>query len=147
MTNRGVYPLDPTTNVGKFRLGRGDVTSVPLSPVESGYQDYAKYSDDEITQYLEMGLDSVNRAIGYSYLQASGAASEQSKTVKDYDLAVDLTKRAEDLRKTAAYYFELADQQDALTGDSDAFVIVDTGDDSTLRTRIEAFPYWPGAVG
>lgn len=147
MANRGVYPLVPTTDVGKFRLSRGDVNSVPLDPVEPGFQDYALYSDDEITVFLEQGASSINRAIGYSYLQASGAASEQSKTVKDYDLAVDLTKRAEDLRKTAQMYFDLADEEDLINGIDDEFLITDTGTDKGLHQRIEAFPYWPGLAG
>jgi len=144
MANSGVYPLDPDTLVGAWRLAYGDVTSVPFDPVVPGFQDYTDYSDDEIAQFIVMGGDSQNRAIGYAYLQQAGAASRQSKTIKDYDLAVDLSKRAEDLRKTAKWYFDLADIEDANSGLEDEFLIVDTGTSDGLYDRIEGFPYWPG---
>lgn len=83
MSNRGVYPVDPLTPVGQFRLASGDVISVPLTPPEVGFQDYRMWSDDEITVFLSQGGDSVNRSIGYAWLQASGAAALQSKSVKN----------------------------------------------------------------
>lgn len=144
MSNIGVYPLDPDSLVGQFRLGFGDVNSVPLNPVVSGFQDYTNYSDDEILQFLIMGGDSTNRSIGYAYLQASGAAARRSKTVKDYDLAVDLTKRAEDLRKTAEWYFKLAVAEDFVDGAAEDFLIVDTGNDRDYYEQVEGFPFWPG---
>lgn len=144
MSNSGVYPIDPLTPVGQFRLASGDVISVPFDPVQAGLQDYRMWSDDEIEQFLVSGGDSTNRAIGYAWLQASGAAALESKTVKDYDLAVDLTKRAEDLRKTALFYFNLADQEDSIAGLDEAFEIVSTGTDRDYIDRIEGFPYWPG---
>lgn len=144
MSNSGVYPIDPLTPVGQFRLTSGDVISVPFDPVQSGLQNYRLWSDDEIESFLVSGGDSMNKAIGYAWLQSSALASQQSKTVKDYDLAVDLTKRATDLRKTAEFYFGLAAQEDSIAGLDDAFEIVDTGTDRDYVDRIEGFPYWPG---
>lgn len=147
MANVGIYPLDPTTDVGKFRLLFGDTISVPLDPVVPGFHDYTNFSDDEINQYILAGSGSLNRGIGFAYLQAAGAASIQSKSIKDYDLSVDLTKRAEDLRKTAQFYFDLANDEDANAGLTDEFLIVDTGTDRDYWNDIEAFPYWPGLQG
>lgn len=132
--NIGVYPLDPTSEVGKFRLATGDVTSVALDPPVAGYESYSINSDDEIENFLAMGGDSQLRGIGYWYLSMSGAAARESKAVKDYDLQVDLTKRSNDLRATAMTYFSLADEEDANAGLSEAFEIVPTG---------EPYPYWP----
>jgi len=145
--NKGVYPLDPLTLVGQFRLASGDVISVPFDPVQAGFQNYTYWSDDEIAQFIVLGGTSQNRAIGYAWLQASAGAALASKTVKDYDLQVDLTKRSEDLRKTAQFYFDLAEGEDVIAGLDDAFEIVNTGTDRELWTGVEGFPYWPGLRG
>lgn len=147
MSNPGAYPLDPNTNVGKFRLLVGDVNSVVLAPPVSGQQDYTTYSDAEIEVYLSLGGDSIFRAAGLSQMQAADAAAEQSKSVADYDLKADLTKRATDHRDNAKMWFQLADAQDATSGDGSYFDIVDTGTDVGLYDGIEAFPYWPGFRG
>jgi hypothetical protein len=149
MPNIGIYPLNPLTDVGQFRLVYGDTQSVPLSPVVPGFQDYTFYSDDEITAYVAMGGDSVARAIGFAYMQAAGAAAMQSKSVADYDLKVDLTKRSEDLRETALMWFGRADDADDLTGANEYFNITDTGTDRDYWDSewVEGFPYWPGLAG
>ena len=123
--NPGVYPIDPLTTTGQFRMLFGDVTSVAYDPVETGFQNYTNYSDAEIEQFLLQGNDSISRAIGYAYSQAAGAAAMQSKSIADYDLRVDLTKRAEDLRKMAEFWFDKAKDEDALTGADEFFEIVE----------------------
>jgi hypothetical protein len=148
MANSGIYPLDPTTDVGKFRLLFGDTASVPFIPATPGLQDYTDYSDAEIQQFIISGGGVLNRGVGFAYLQASGAAARESKAIKDYDLSVDLTKRAEDLRKTAQLYFDMADLDDANAGISDSFIVAPTGtSDDLWQDDIEGFPYWPGLRG
>jgi hypothetical protein len=124
--NPGIYPIDPLTAVGQFRLAEGDVYSSPYSPVEPGFQNYGELSDAEIEGYLALSADNVPRGIGMYYLSLSGQAAKRSKTVKDYDLAVNLEKRAADLRATAQIWFDRADANDALSAE-DAFEIVPTG--------------------
>ena len=70
----------------------------------------------------------------------------QSKIIKDYDLHVDLTKRAADLLAAAKFYFTLADQQDAISGLNDDFEIVDTGTSRDLihNAELTGFPYTLG---
>lgn len=121
MTNRGVTPVDPDTLVGQFRNAYGDTQYVPLDPPELGYGDYTELSDDEIEGFLLQGSDNVNRAIGYYYIRLSGEASKLSKLTKDYDLTVDLTKRANDLRETAKIYFDAAAAEDVVSGATDLF--------------------------
>lgn len=125
MSNPGVYPLDPSTPVGQFRVAYPDKNSVPLDPVVSGQQDYEKFSDLEIEGFLALGGGSILRAIGYVLLQKASAAAEESSVVRDYDLSIDLTKKAADLREQAAEYFALADQQDS--AGEDAFTVVRIG--------------------
>src|SRR5690606_17483195 len=86
---------------------------------------YTMFSDAELEQFIATGDGSVTRGAGYAYLALSAQAALESKSVKDYDLAVDLTKRSGDLRETALMYFGLADSSDA--GAEDAFLIVPTG--------------------
>lgn len=125
MVNKGIAPLDPATPVGQFRLAFGDAESTDLDPVEAGFGDYKFWSDVEIEGFLVQGRDSTNRAIGYAWLKLSGAAALESQSVKDYDLAVDLTKRAGELRATAQYYFGLANDDDVFDGVNDAFDLFD----------------------
>jgi hypothetical protein len=124
--NPGVFPLDPETPVGQFRVLYGDVYSTPYDPVEPGFQNYEELSDAEISGFLAQGNDSVKRAIGYYYLSLSGTAAKEAKSVKDYDLSVDLTKRAADLRATAQVWFDHANADDDASQE-DAFEIVPTG--------------------
>jgi len=136
--NPGVYPLDPDTKVGQFRLVYGDTQSEPYDPVEAGFQNYSELSDAEIEMFLAQGDDSVNRAIGFYYMRLAGDAAKQSIRAQDYDLVADLTKRAADLRATAAWWFDQADAEDA----EDAFEIVPmVGGCSCHR---EASPYVVG---
>lgn len=125
--NPGVHPIDPLTPVGQFRLAYGDIDSAPYDPVEPGFRDYEELSDAEIEVYISQGGDSIARAIGFYYLSLSGQAAKRTKMVKDYDLQVNLEKRAGDLRATAQIWFERADSQDASVAE-DAFEIVPTGD-------------------
>lgn len=122
--NPGVYPLDPTSAVGRFRLASGDTQSVPYEPVVPGIQNYTFLSDAEVEQFLAQGQDATDNAIGYWYLSLAGAAAMQSKSVKDYDLQIDLTKRAGDLRAQAQFYFDRATQ---VAAGAEFFDIVDTG--------------------
>lgn len=140
--NPGTYPLVSTTPVGAFRLMSGDTQSVPFDPPRTGLQNYTFLSDDEIEQFLAQGHAVNSRAIGYWYLSLAGAAAMQSKSVKDYDLQVDLTKRSEDLRRQAQFYFNLAEADDANAGFSEAFFIVPTGRNASYcYHRAEAAPH------
>lgn len=148
MSNHGVFPSDPTTTVGQFRAMYGDLASVPLNPVEVGYQDYTYFSDDEIINFVVQGQGNVIRGTAFAILQSANAASLQSKMVKDYDLQVDLTKRAADLRATATQYFDLADEFDERLGLFDYFNIVDTGTLPNFNDRVGMVPdfYLRGAI-
>lgn len=123
--NPGVYPLDPLTPVGEFRLIYGDTESVPYDPVQPGFQDYEELSDEEIERFISQGGDSVPRGIGYLYLAMAGQAAKKSRSVKDYDLTVDLTKRAADLRAIAQIWFDQADDDDNTAGTNDIFEVFD----------------------
>jgi hypothetical protein len=126
LPNPGAYPLNPNTPTGQFRLLTGDTQSVPLDPPVSGQQDYEKFSDAEIEGYLAAGGDSIPRAIGFAYLYLASRAAMESKSIRDFDLQVDLTKRAADLRAIAQMWFDRADGDDEASAE-EAFEVVPTG--------------------
>lgn len=138
--NIGVSPLDPNTPTGKVRLTIGDVTA---TNVADGLGEYSYFSDDEIAQFLVAGGDSPTRAVGYGYLAWAGQAAAEALAIKDFDLSVDYSKRAEALRKTAEMYFGLADGEDVATGGAEEFLIVDTGTNrSSNRAEGVTYSLW-----
>lgn len=139
--NPGAYPVDLTSNVGKFRALTGDLNSTPYDPVEPGFQNFEKFSDAEIEAYLEQGGNSIPRAIGFAYLYLAGQAAMQSQSVKDYDLQIDDTKRAADLRAIAQFWFDQADEEEVIAGE-EAFEIVPTGTRSGAFIPEGSIPVW-----
>lgn len=134
-----VHPPDPDTAVGQFRFLIGD------TDFDADKGTYARFTDGSITSYLEMGAGNTNRAIGYAYLALSSQAAEKSKSIKDYDLQIDLTRRAKDLRDTAAMWFGLADADDEIGGGSDIFELADIGQRHHLHRAEGA--QWPYPYG
>lgn len=135
MANKGIAPPDMDTNVGQLRVVLGDLDYSPLDPPETGFGNYVKWSDAELTGFLAMtgaGEDqSILRAAGYAFLQLAASAALESKSVRDHDLQIDLTKRAADLRAIAQMYFTQADDLDDSNGSGDIFDIfpmTDEGD-------------------
>lgn len=119
--NPGVAPFDPETAVGRFRILAGDTKWVAYAPDEEGYGNYTYFSDAEIEGFLAIYPESVSRAIGNAYLTLASSAAIHSQSIKDYDLAVDTTKRAADLRAIAQMWFDRADDEDAASGGADIF--------------------------
>lgn len=124
--NPGISPLDPSTDVGKFRLVYGDTESTPYDPAEPGFENYFELSDAEISAFLEVAGGSINRAIGYYYLSIAGAAAKSSFSVADYDLKIDNTKTPAELRALAQWWFDRADDDDVIAAE-EGFEIVPTG--------------------
>lgn len=123
--NPGIWPVDLASDVGRFRALTGDLNAVEYDPVEPGFRSFVFFSDAEIEAYIDQG-GSVTRGIGYSYLYLAAQAAKESLAIRDYDLQVDQTKRAADLRATAQFWFDQADDEDVISGE-EAFEIVPTG--------------------
>lgn len=134
---KGVAPLNPSTEVGQFRLMVGDTEFTELDPPVEGFGDYTLFSDDEILAALIRADENENRAAGYLYASLASQAAIQSKSVKDYDLQIDLTKRSGDLRAIAKMWFDQADEEDALDGSGDVFEFTAVGS-RDHRNRPEA---------
>ena len=128
--NPGLYPPEPDTPVGQFRLTYGDVYSEPYTPVVPGVQNYKELSDAEIEAFLAQPTnESIPRAIGLYVLSLATRAALEAKTVKDYDLQLDNTKRSGELRAAAQLWFDRADAEDIEAGLGDIFEIYGPGCD------------------
>ena len=126
MVNRGIAPLNPLTEVGKFRALSGDTVYDALNPAEEGFGDYEKWSDLEIEAFLESST-SVYWALYLAFMQLATGAALESASIKDYDLAVDTTKRADALLKLALSWKERAEEGDDTDGANDLFDVFPTG--------------------
>lgn len=123
--NPGAYPLDPMTEVGRFRAMVGDTQSEPFDPPVPGTQNYAMYSDAEVLAFLYQSGNSVEGALSFAYMQMAAAAASESKITKDFDLSLDLTKRSGDFLRVAQSW---QDKADALS--ADIFEIFDVNIDT-----------------
>lgn len=121
--NYGIAPPDMSSLVGQFRANYGDMTWVELTPVEPGFGDYEELSDAEIEGFLIQGRDSVSRSIGFLYLAMAGKAAFDAKSYKNYDDALDKRSVARELRETARFWFDRADDEDLADGVGDIFEI------------------------
>ena len=119
--NPGVYPVEPDSLVGQFRLLYGDMSAEAYDPYVPGVGNFKELSDAEIDGYLRQGRDNVSRAIGFYLLALASRAALLAKSVKDYDLQVDTTKRASELREAADVWFDRADLAEAQAGAFDIF--------------------------
>lgn len=137
--NIGIAPPELDTPVGEFRVLYGDTAFEELDPPQPGLGNYTNLSDAEIKVYLKQGRDNPKRALGYLMLSLSAEAAAKSKTVKDYDLMVDLTRRSGDYRRLAEQWFGLADEDDTSTGSDDIFDSF--GIDNGPVPHPEASPY------
>lgn len=124
--NPGVYPVDMSTQVGVFRALVGDTESTPYDPVEAGVQNYEMFSDVDIEGFIAAGSGNLSRGVGFAYLALAGRAGLTAKSVKDFDLTVDTTKRPAELRLIAQTWFTRADEEEASM--QDAFVVAPLGD-------------------
>lgn len=139
MTNTGVAPYDPTTLVGKVRVTTGDVN---YGVITAGEAEYEMFSDVDIEAFLITSEDNVLRAAGFGFMALAGRASLESKTIKDYDLSIDLKSLADSLRKQAAEFFKQADDKDKRDGVSDVFELTRTGRDYTVEELAEPENWW-----
>lgn len=122
--NPGAYPLDPLTEVGRFRLMIGDTSSEPFDLPVPGTQNYSLFSDDEIKVFLEQS-ESHEGAAQLAYLQLAGSAALAASNIQDFDLKVSTEKRAEYLIRMAQMW---GDKADALS--ADIFEIFDVNIDN-----------------
>jgi len=141
MANVGIAPYDPTTLVGKVRVLIGDVDSTFTNPPKNGFGNYELFSDEEIESFILSAEESTLRAAGFAYLALAGRASLDAKSIKDYDLSIDLKSRSAELRKQAMEFFAQADEKDKRDGVSDVFELAQTGRPYTLAELAEP-EYW-----
>lgn len=131
--NIGNVPPDFNSPTGRFRLLAQDIVAADLTPAVPGQGQYSLFSDLEIAGYLAIYPDSLFRAVGTAYKALAGQAALRAKVVKDFDLQVDLTKRADALNEAADAFFERADADDLLSGAHSTFGITAPSNDPSFR--------------
>lgn len=132
MANLGVYPVDPTSNVGKFRLMAGDSEGTPIGSEPYTQAEYKIWSDAEIDAFLYQAGDSVARAISYAYLQLAAASAATSGTIRTDDLSVTSTSRSGEFLKLSQYWAGIADSQEV-----DGFNVIYPTDGAYIRCCAE----------
>jgi len=138
MANIGIAPYDASTSVGQVRILTGDVN---YTDAGGGNGNYEMFSDAEIEGFLLASEDNTVRGAGFAYLALAGRASLDAKSVKDYDLSVDLKARSAELRKQGMEFFAQADEKDKRDGVSDVFELARTGRPYTVAELAEP-EYW-----
>lgn len=141
MSNPGIAPLDPTTDVGRLRALLADTAFKPLVPPVSGQGDYAIYSDADLIAYLALGAGDPLRSAAIATRRLALEYSAKGKSIRTDDLAVDLRSRGKDLLEVAKSFDEAAEASSA-SGASDYFNIVATGSAEDLRIHAEG-AQWP----
>lgn len=130
-----VFPPDPETLVGQIRYTVGDIH------YDSVTERYERFTDMEIQVALVQAENNVARAIALLYLKLATQAAEKAKSVKDYDLQIDLTKRATELRQIYLLWLGRAEAED----DVDIFEAFQTGSTYTLndprKAELTVSPY------
>lgn len=110
MSNVGIAPPDYSTSLGKLRSLIGDVTYVELVPPVSGQGDYTNFSDQELQTYLDLaGGTNLAYAAGYAYSTLAAQFAADAMKVTTDDESIDLTGRADAMRKLADQWFGRGD--------------------------------------
>lgn len=121
--NKGISPIDPTSEVGKLRLLVGDSDSIALDPEDPGFANYNTWSDSALEVVLATQGGNQLRAAGTLYLQLAAAFAMSSRSIKTDDLALDTKHRGGDLHEVAQSFFDEATAADN-AATSDFFQIV-----------------------
>lgn len=101
MANISTYPVDPNTDIGKFRLMSGDSGNEKI------------WSDMEIQAFLYQAKNSIALAISYAYVQLAAYSAGKSSNIRTDDLSVNTTSRSAEYLKLAQYWSDVAAAQEA----------------------------------
>ena len=111
-TKRGIAPLDPTTDVGKFRLASGDSEYEEYDPPQPGFGLYESWSDAEIEAFIEIAGGSIARAIALAYTQMAASWASTGATIRTDDLTYSNKDSVGSWLNLAAYWNKIADDED-----------------------------------
>lgn len=139
MANRGVAPPNFGTPVGRLRRDIGDTQYIALVPAETGFGDYAYFSDSELEQYITDG-NSHSRTVGFLYLTMAGIIARNAELIRTYDLTSDTRQKPADFRALAQMWFGIADDEDSSESGEDSVIVFSTGSRGCL-CHPEAAPY------
>lgn len=138
MSNRGVAPADPNTEIGQLRTNLGDLAYVALDPVETGYGDYEWFSDSELEELLVLAEDNITRATGYGLRKFATYLTMSAVNIQTDDLRVSTIERAKLMRELAKDWLSDADAAEDREGSEIFEVIPFAGLEPTYEAKT-----WP----
>lgn len=144
MSNVGITPPDFTTSIGKLRSLLGDITYIALIPPATGEGDYTNFSDQELQTYLDLaGGDNLAYAAGYAYSTLAAQFAADAIKVTTDDESIDLTVRADAMRKLADQWFKRGDVANAASNDYFSIVYPEYQRECSPDAELEARTwYW-----
>lgn len=105
---KGVYPIDPTTQVGLFRTELGDIVATELDPAEEGYAEYEYLSDAAISALLtanptmpELAMSKAMFSMATQMLAAAQDIQVDDIKIKTVERAVAMMEAATAMGATA----------------------------------------------
>lgn len=109
----GLFPPDPSTELGRLRILLGDVS---YTEGEGGQGEYAVFGDSELVAFLEEGNQKPLRAAAIATRRLALEYSAAGQSIRTDDIAIDLRSRGANLIEVAKSFQDEADNQDAYLG-------------------------------
>lgn len=126
MTNRGVAPLLPDTEVGQLRALVGDVEYTPFDPPDPGFGQYQYFADVELAAFIRAADGSLLRAEGLALHGIAKQLTILAVDVQTDDLRSRTIEKAKLMRELANDKIAQADTEDEKAV-ADIFEIVPFG--------------------
>lgn len=132
--NEGVWPVDPSTEVGWLRISINDMTHTPEH--ESGTVYFQWFSDAALQTIIDLYPDDRAMQIGTAYQRIGMALAQTGQRVRVDDIEIDTRSQAETYFSMARQWFEVAGSASS----AEAFQIVPTGVQATVRPEGTPYP-------
>lgn len=110
MANTGLFPLDPTSDVGQVRLAIGDDEATNLVAPNG---DYAYFSDAAITVALSLAGGGIARSCGVLVKQLALSLTIAGQSIGADGFSINTLGKGRDLLQVALSFERQADDEDA----------------------------------
>ena len=141
---KGVFPIDPTTQVGLFRTELGDIVATELEPPEQGYAAYQYISDAAIAALLLANPTDFDRAKSSAMIAVATQMLMSAQDIQVDDIRIKTVERATAMMNAALALHGSA----GIAAAADAFDVVPlTSQSSFHRARPQGTPHPIGESG
>jgi hypothetical protein len=130
MANTGAWPIDPTTQTGRFRIELGDVTGVPADPAtDPQTATFDFISDAAIDALIAAYPDSIDTAMSKAMTSVAMQMINAAEDIQVDDIKIKTVERAKLMLQMAN---DLASRA-IFTDASSAFSVVGLRTSNTIR--------------